>query len=590
MGIFDFFKRKEPNVENNNQILLINKINNQQNPSQSLVPFLGKFLIPENIRQLLWFGDGKYKNYSPENDQKILFENELFRVTFSFQTKPSLIFTGLPVDYNTNADNVEKLGYYPSYGQLNPRQRFIYLKWLCDITKPVDIGYVFIFYYGLERHLISGKYPDAVNTILNLRQHHNHPSFLSYSANALVLSAILHKDKDTLIKVLDLIDNTNYCSSVSILGKFLMHLDLTAGEIISISTAVGFTNKKYIKDYPDLFKKTLESNLLKEFGKNSYPIYQLKMQYPSQHIMSFANISFDQEIRSPLLPDLMHSPEFSSSIHALLTTTHNEVKQSLVEMRKSGSAPQPKSAETGNAGPKPECPYCHNLLDKIPSSKRKCPSCNKIIIVRTDPVEKKKILLREDQIEEFEKKLQEIRNHKTIQRILSYLNADATQFNKTKEDLKVKTGKEPTDNEVVLKIITQIGYHHFKNLDMGLFRNTILYRGDIFKSSGDLRNALISYLELCYIDLNGPNNSGSLKNDPEILKEYPPFNPNNSVDAFLAPGILTYIDEISGELNLTKDQVKDIFFNHNSKVEKARKLPLSVQDAWVKLESAILVE
>jgi hypothetical protein len=588
MGIFDFLKKKDPVKEEKNQLIRNESINLASSSSQSLVPFFGNLLISENIRQLLWFGDGKFQNYNPNNDQKVIFENELFRITVSFQKEPSLIYTNMPVDFKSNGANVAKLGYYPSYAQLNPQQRFVYLKWLCDITKPVDIGYVFIFYYGLERHLVSGKYSEAINTILTLRQYHKHPSFLAYSADALVMSAILHKDKNTLVKVLDLIDDTSYCSSVVLLGKYLMKLDLTPDEVISISLAVGFTNKKYIKDYPDLFKKSLESNMIKEFGKNSYPIYQLKMQYPSQHIMSFANISFDQEIRSPLLPDMMHSPEFSSSINSLLTTTHNEVKRSLVEMRKSGSTPQPKSAEIDYTGPRPECPYCHNLLDKMPQSKKKCPTCKKEIIVRTDPIEKKKILLRDDQLEEFEMKLQEIRHHNAIQRILKNLNVDSTQFNQTKENFKLKTGREPTDNEVVLKIIDTVGYHHFKNLDMGLFRNTIQSKGDLFKSSGDLRNALIMYLELCYIDLNGPNNCGSCKDEPELLNEYPPFDPNNSVDAFLAPGILNYIDQLTNELNLTKDQLKEIFFNHNLKVEKSKKLPLPVQEAWVRFETNYL--
>jgi hypothetical protein len=587
MGIFDFLRKKETPLEDKNQIIPLDEKFIHQNQSQSIVPFIGKLLIPENVRQLLWVGDGPFKNYNPENDKKILFENELFRVTFSFHTEPSLVFFSLPVDHDTNTENVEKLGYYPSYDKLNPQQRFVYLKWLCDITKPVDIGYVFIFYYGLERHLVSGKYSDAINTILTLRQHHKHPSFLSYSANALVLSAILHKDKETLVKVLDLIDDTSYCSSIVLLGKFLMHLDLIPAEIITISSAVGFKNQKYIKEYPDLFKKTLESNLIKEFGKNSYPIYQLKMQYPSHQTMSFANISFDQEIRSPLLPDILQSPEFSSSIKTILTTTHNEVKQSLAEMRKSGSAPQPIIAGFDSTGPKPECPYCHNLWEKMPTGNKKCPACKKTVIVRTDPVEKKKILLREDQLEEFEKKLKELRNHKTIQRILANLNVEISQFDQTKENLKMKSGKEPTDNDAILEIIDQVGYHHFKNLDMGLFRNTILDKCEIFKSSGDMKNALISYLELCYIDLNGPNNCGSSKNHPDSLKKYPPFNPNDTVLATPAPGIIKYIIQITKELNLTKDQAKEIFISHNSKVEKARKLPLSVQNAWVRLEPVI---
>jgi hypothetical protein len=154
----------------------------------------------------------------------------------------------------------------------------------------------------------------------------------------------------------------------------------------------------------------------------------------------------------------------------------------------------------------------------------------------------------------------------------------------------MKTGKEPAEKDVVLEIIDNVGYHHFKNLDMGLFRNTILCKGDIFKSSGDLRNALISYLELCYIDLNGPNNCGGSKDHPELLKKYPPFNPQNPVDTFLAPGILDYINQINKELNLTKEQIKEIFFDHNLIIEKSRKLPLPVQDAWERLEPRLIIE
>jgi hypothetical protein len=393
MGFFDIFKNKKQEINEKAQIIPKNHSNTPTISSQSLVPYFGDLVIPEYIRQLLWFGDGKFQNYYPDDDQKVFFENELFQITFTFKQEPSLIYTGQPVDFGTNCENVEKLGYYPSYEQLNPQQRYVYLNWLCDIAKPVNIGYVFIFYYGLERHLISGKYTEAINTILTLRQHHKHPSFLSYSASALIISAILHKDKETLIKVLDIIDDTNFCNSLVLLGKFLMHIDLTIEEIILMSSAVGFTNKRYIKDYPDIFREKIESILMKEFGQNSYPLYQLKMQFPSQQILAFANISLDQEVRSPLLPDLIHSPELSSSLNAILTTAHNQVKETLAEMRKQGRTPLPKSSEIDNTGPKSECPYCHKILDKMPQAKKKCPHCKNVIIVRTDPIEKKKILL-----------------------------------------------------------------------------------------------------------------------------------------------------------------------------------------------------
>ena len=195
-------------------------------------------------------------------------------------------------------------------------------------------------------------------------------------------------------------------------------MDLTIDEILSISSNVGFRNKRYIKEYPDLFKKSLESNLIDKFGKNSYPIYELNMKFPSNPIISFANISLDRDVRSPVLPDLLHSPEFSSSIKSILTTAHNEVKQSLAEMRKEGTAPKSKSDEILDSALNPECPYCHKLLDKVPKGVKKCPHCKEEIIVRTDPVEKKKILLRNDQIQEFKEKVRQVRTHKTIDRIL----------------------------------------------------------------------------------------------------------------------------------------------------------------------------
>ena len=68
----------------------------------------------------------------------------------------------------------------------------------------------------------------------------------------------------------------------------------------------------------------------------------------------------------------------------------------------------------------------------------------------------------------------------------------------------MKIGREPTSKMWLLKLLITFGYYYFKNLDMGLYRNTILYKADIFKVSRDLRNALIMYLELCYIDSNGP--------------------------------------------------------------------------------------
>lgn len=56
---------------------------------------------------------------------------------------------------------VRQFGYWPSYSEIPPSARRAYLRWLADGRRdPVcDIGYVFLFFYGLERRAIV----DATN-------------------------------------------------------------------------------------------------------------------------------------------------------------------------------------------------------------------------------------------------------------------------------------------------------------------------------------------------------------------------------------------------------------------------------------------
>ena len=65
---------------------------------------------------------------------------------------PTLPIHPAPPDYSNN-----NMGYWPRYGQIGPRDRAAYIKWLAspDRADPAcDIGYVFLYFYGLERRLL----------------------------------------------------------------------------------------------------------------------------------------------------------------------------------------------------------------------------------------------------------------------------------------------------------------------------------------------------------------------------------------------------------------------------------------------------
>lgn len=303
--------------------------NNIENPINNHVPSLNNSkysssvnntfnVIPIEIKNLLWFKDGPFKNLDVNDTDNLM--------SFTIE-EPSAISFKLPI--KDKEDN-EDIGYFPSYSKLTPPQRFKYLNWLKDIRKPIDIGYVFIFYYGLERHLIFGDYINATKTIIILQHFFNNNSFNSYSNDAIVISAILHKD----IRFLEYLDMDNLNPDLLSTLKSMYQLPIDSSDIIKISRHVGWTNNRYIKNHPELFEDTLNQILLTKFDGNFYNIdsnISLKLK-PTLRLM-LANYSLNQEDREIQIPNVLDDYKTKNEIYNLLKETHEQVKRTLSKNR-----------------------------------------------------------------------------------------------------------------------------------------------------------------------------------------------------------------------------------------------------------------
>jgi len=163
--------------------------------------------------------------------------------------------------------------------------------------------------------------------------------------------------------------------------------------------------------------------------------------------------------------------------------------------------------------------------------------------------------------------------------------AEKEEFAKEKEILRKRFGgKEPSDNDVRWGLLNKQIIESAKNSNWGLYRNARFQMAEILRGEMKFKDALKTYLEVCYLDLNGVRNVGGM-NDPEILKEFPPFDPKES--AFLALGVIDLIKRIVLKLNLSKDEVKQIFIEHNSRSEKSLRLPISTEQAWSLLDKEL---
>ncbi len=230
------------------------------------------------------------------------------------------------------------------------------------------------------------------------------------------------------------------------------------------------------------------------------------------------------------------------------------------------------------------CPYCGEPLERMPERKKKCPHCSNYILVRTRPLDGKRVLIREDQKEEMDEQ-RAIKND-----LYTKYSADrwATkdEFEAMRQELRKRTGREPLEGDIQWQLFNKQALEHASNYNMGLYTNVVLYRAEFLQREGRIKQAFITYLELCYLDLNGPFNCGGI-NSPDLLMKYPPFNPRHGL---LPPGILVRIDKLSNHLKLSKDEIRTLFLKHNEIVASAMKLPVSPPEAWARIERELTLE
>jgi hypothetical protein len=301
-----------------------------------IIPMKGNSNVPANIsipeptKSLLWITNEDISKIESATTIKLTVEIGVdgANITNSkdnpnFFSEPSLIWTQLPVELNSDIEKEPM--YYPSYSGLSPRHRFQYLSWLEDITRETNLSYVFLYFYGLERHLLIGNYDLAVDEILKLLNSHNKGTFRSYAIHSLIAGSVFRKRPDIIDKAPFLLEDI---SDLSLALRMLRKKELSAKEIMNFSSRVGFNNKRYIKLYPDLFEKELQTKI-DEFEKQNNSLLS-QFDYDSlakDNLMVFANLSFPSKIRTIKFPVLLEDEKFKNIAYSLLAETHNHIKQ-----------------------------------------------------------------------------------------------------------------------------------------------------------------------------------------------------------------------------------------------------------------------
>ena len=115
---------------------------------------------------------------------------------------PALINPNLSRSSDRSCTENYAMSYWPSYNRISPEARAAYVDWLTKgrRVQGAYIGYVFLFFYGLERRVLHGKLPqdellhirDEVSELLPI--YGDNRSFRQYSENFLGLINVLVGD------------------------------------------------------------------------------------------------------------------------------------------------------------------------------------------------------------------------------------------------------------------------------------------------------------------------------------------------------------------------------------------------------------
>ena len=224
------------------------------------------------------------------------------------------------------------------------------------------------------------------------------------------------------------------------------------------------------------------------------------------------------------------------------------------------------------------CPNCGTRLAKRPSRKTKCTACGRYIYARTRPIDRRQVLLTQEQADSVQQQWN------IVAGVSDALIYDHELMEQTRKRLQSQLGRQITDNELKTAICELQQAVHAKEQDWGLYRNDRFQIAEFQRADGLVGKALSTLLEVCYIDLNGPNNCGGLKQTPELINEFPPFKPDPKG---LAPGIIERVARLTGYLKLNHEQIEAQFIEIARAVQRQHHTPLDPASAWNQFELSV---
>lgn len=218
----------------------------------------------------------------------------------------------------------------------------------------------------------------------------------------------------------------------------------------------------------------------------------------------------------------------------------------------------------------PVCPHCSGQLTKMPARKVKCRYCGNDIYVRTRPTDRVRVLVTAADAVRIEEEWNWRPPTPRPKR------PPAEEFRKEAATLAARFGRAPSDVDVCWSLANKQLLLHAGRSDWGLYRNVRFDMAELLRCEEKNRQALDVYLEVSYLDANGPRNMGGV-DDCDLIKDFPPFS---SKLALQAPFVIEVIAKLARLLAIGDSDIESVFLLVASSFRKHINVPVAPRAAW----------
>jgi len=222
----------------------------------------------------------------------------------------------------------------------------------------------------------------------------------------------------------------------------------------------------------------------------------------------------------------------------------------------------------------PVCPNCGVILSKMPGAKTKCKDCGKYLYVRTRPIDNKRILVKEEEIELVEEQWAifngEWSEYEKNRKIKQH------EFDKATDILTKKFGHAPSKRDIDWYLLNRTLIKNARDKDYSDYRNTSFQIAKFLLNEKRKIDALNWLLIICYLDAYDLVYAEGISDHILIDK----LNKKETDIEVFAPWIINKIYDIFYELKLSENDLNNIYYKTMQRIQLSLKIPISIDLVW----------